>query len=77
MQFLTNFPAFFGHFFFIKKSNFRTVLEKIRPIDQKLRYQVDKLVAIAEKGTVDQNDPLRYRLFHKIPSICQCKGRHT
>jgi len=39
----------------------RTVLEKIRPIDQKLRYQVDKLVAIAEKGTVDQNDPLRFK----------------
>ena len=37
----------------------RTVLEKIRPIDGKLRYQVDKLVAIAEKGEVDQNDPLR------------------
>jgi len=39
----------------------RTVLEKIRPIDQKLRYQVDKLVNIAENGTVDQNDPLRYK----------------
>lgn len=39
----------------------RTVLEKIRSIDQKLRYQVDKLVNIAENGAVDANDPLRYK----------------
>eukprot|EP00088_Acartia_fossae_P006308 TRINITY_DN1290_c0_g1_i4.p1 TRINITY_DN1290_c0_g1~~TRINITY_DN1290_c0_g1_i4.p1 ORF type:complete len:334 (-),score=120.39 TRINITY_DN1290_c0_g1_i4:34-1035(-) len=39
----------------------RTVLEKIRPIDQKLRYQVDKLVNIADTGTIDQNDPLRFK----------------
>lgn len=39
----------------------RTVLEKIRPIDQKLRYQVDKLVSIANSGTIDQNDPLRFK----------------
>jgi len=39
----------------------RTVLEKIRPIDQKLRYQVDKLVSIADSGTIDQNDPLRFK----------------
>ncbi|XP_023334808.1 neuroguidin isoform X2 [Eurytemora carolleeae] len=39
----------------------RTVLEKIRPIDQKLRYQVDKLVNIAENGVIDENDPLRFK----------------
>lgn len=39
----------------------RTVLEKVRPIDQKLRYQVDKLVNIAEKGKLEKNDPLRYK----------------
>jgi len=39
----------------------RTVLEKVRPIDQKLRYQIDKLVNIAESGTIDKNDPLRFK----------------
>jgi len=39
----------------------RTVLEKIRPIDQKLRYQVDKMVSIAENGQIDMNDPLRFK----------------
>jgi len=39
----------------------RTVMEKVRPIDQKLRYQVDKLVSIAESGQVGENDPLRFR----------------
>nr|KAG5707914.1 hypothetical protein BaRGS_031645 [Batillaria attramentaria] len=36
----------------------RTVLEKMRPIDQKLKYQVDKLVNIAK---TDQSDPLRFK----------------
>ena len=39
----------------------RTVMEKIRPIEQKLRYQVDKLVSIAESGHVADNDPLRFK----------------
>lgn len=39
----------------------RTVLEKVRPIDHKLRYQVDKLVNIAESGTLDKDDPLRFK----------------
>lgn len=38
----------------------RTVLEKIRPIDQKLKYQVDKLVRNASDGKVEA-DPLRHR----------------
>jgi len=39
----------------------RTVLEKMRSIDQKLRYQVDKLVNIAENGAIDASDPLRFK----------------
>ncbi|KAF0307925.1 Neuroguidin [Amphibalanus amphitrite] len=39
----------------------RTVLERIRPIDQKLRYQVDKLVRIATTGQLGESDPLRFR----------------
>jgi len=38
----------------------RTVLEKMRPIDQKLKYQVDKLVKTASTG-ISENDPLRYK----------------
>ncbi|RWS06264.1 neuroguidin-like isoform X1, partial [Dinothrombium tinctorium] len=36
----------------------RTVLEKIRPINHKLKYQIDKLVNIANTGAVNANDPL-------------------
>lgn len=39
----------------------RTVLEKIRPIDHKLRYQIDKLVKTAITGTTNANDPLKYK----------------
>jgi len=39
----------------------RTVLEKIRPIDQKMRYQVDKLVSIAESGHIGEDDPLMFK----------------
>lgn len=38
----------------------RTVLEKIRPIDHKLKYQIDKLVKTAVTGT-DENDPTTFR----------------
>ncbi|XP_037557987.2 neuroguidin-like, partial [Dermacentor silvarum] len=39
----------------------RTVLERIRPIDQKLKYQVDKVVRTATLGTLNADDPLRFR----------------
>ena len=39
----------------------RTVMEKIRPIDQKLKYQIDKLVGIAEAGAVAEDDPLGFK----------------
>lgn len=38
----------------------RTVLEKIRPIDQKLKYQIDKLVKSAVTG-VNPNDPTTFK----------------
>lgn len=39
----------------------RTVLEKIRPIDFKLRYQIDKLVKTAVTGTTNSSDPLNFK----------------
>lgn len=36
-------------------------LDKIRPIDQKLKYQVEKLVKIAIKGARNENDPCRFK----------------
>lgn len=38
----------------------RTVLEKIRPIDHKLKYQIDKLVKTAVTGT-NVNDPSTFK----------------
>ncbi|XP_060112497.1 neuroguidin [Heteronotia binoei] len=42
-------------------SIFWQVLEKMRPIDQKLKYQVDKLVKAAVTGALGENDPLRFK----------------
>lgn len=39
----------------------RTVLEKIRPIDYKLRYQIDKLVKTAITGTSSASDPNSFK----------------
>ncbi|TRY55767.1 hypothetical protein DNTS_008483 [Danionella cerebrum] len=39
----------------------RTVLEKMRPLDQKLKYQIDKLVRTAVTGKLSENDPLHFR----------------
>ncbi|XP_070536270.1 neuroguidin-like isoform X2 [Ptychodera flava] len=39
----------------------RTVLEKMRPIDHKLQYQIDKLIKTAATGHVMENDPLRFQ----------------
>ncbi|CAH1183394.1 unnamed protein product [Phaedon cochleariae] len=38
----------------------RTILEKIKPIDHKLKYQIDKLVKTAVIGT-DPDDPTKYK----------------
>ena len=39
----------------------RTVLEKIRPIEHKLKYQIDKCVTVAETGQIGANDPSRFK----------------
>ncbi|KAG8223252.1 hypothetical protein J437_LFUL001528 [Ladona fulva] len=39
----------------------RTVMEKMRPMETKLKYQIDKLVKTAVSGKVDPNDPLQYK----------------
>jgi len=39
----------------------RTVLEKTKPIDQKLKYQIDKLVKVGQTGNMEENDPLRFK----------------
>ncbi|ELT87333.1 hypothetical protein CAPTEDRAFT_220071 [Capitella teleta] len=40
----------------------RTVMEKIRPIDQKLKYQIDKLIKMASSGSAPgANDPLQFK----------------
>ncbi|XP_054164339.1 neuroguidin-like [Oppia nitens] len=45
----------------------RTVLERMRPIEHKLKYSFDKLIKTATDGTVDPNDPLRFK--PKLQSI--------
>lgn len=49
----------------------RTVLEKIRPIDYKLRYQIDKLVKTAITGVTNSKDPINFKVqlrkeYHQI-----------
>ncbi|XP_068199684.1 neuroguidin [Antennarius striatus] len=39
----------------------RTVLEKMRPLDHKLKYQIDKLLRTAITGSLAENDPLQLR----------------
>lgn len=39
----------------------RTILEKIRPIDYKLRYQIDKLVKTAVIGATSSADPISFK----------------
>jgi len=39
----------------------RAVLEKIRPIDHKLKYQIDKLVKTAVTGTANSDDPINFK----------------
>jgi len=39
----------------------RTVLEKMRPMDQKIKYQTDKIIRISKMGGNVDNDPLRLK----------------
>lgn len=50
-----------GHASVLRLVEIRTVLEKLRPLDQKLKYQIDKLVKTAVTGSLSENDPLRFK----------------
>nr|CAG4650625.1 EOG090X0IJO [Sida crystallina] len=39
----------------------RTVLERMRPVEHKLKYQIDKLLKIASTGKLGENDPLQFK----------------
>jgi len=39
----------------------RTILERLRPLEFKIKYQIDKLVKTALSGSIDPNDPDRFR----------------
>ena len=39
----------------------RTVLEKMKPIEKKLKYQIDKALKAAESGQLSSDDPLNFR----------------
>jgi U3 small nucleolar ribonucleoprotein protein LCP5 len=39
----------------------RTVLEKLRPIHNRLKYRIDKLIKTSNTGSIDANDPLRLK----------------
>lgn len=39
----------------------RTYLERMRPIEQKLRYQIDKYIRISATGQKPSNDPLSFK----------------
>lgn len=55
----------------------RTVMEKIRPIDSKLKYQIDKLVRTATSGIVEA-DPLRHRANpdNLVGGVSQVSEKH-
>ena len=50
----------------------RTVLEHIRPIDQKLKYQIEKFVKIALTRTSDKKDV--YKRQYPGPRQARSKG---
>ncbi|XP_019554858.3 neuroguidin [Aedes albopictus] len=57
----------------------RTVLEKIRPIDYKLRYQIDKLVKTAVTGASVADDPTSFKanpanLMSQLPETAGADG---
>ncbi|XP_077302714.1 neuroguidin [Arctopsyche grandis] len=54
----------------------RTVLEKIRPIDSKLKYQIDKLVKGAVTSAGSGNDPGLFRA-HPENLVSKVEGDHS
>nr|CAG4648997.1 EOG090X0IJO [Polyphemus pediculus] len=39
----------------------RTVLERMRPLEHKLKYQIEKLLKLATEGKLSENDPLQFK----------------
>lgn len=39
----------------------RTYLERMRPVEHKLKYQIEKLLKISSSGKFDDNDPLQFK----------------
>nr|CAG4649829.1 EOG090X0IJO [Scapholeberis mucronata]SVE93992.1 EOG090X0IJO [Scapholeberis mucronata] len=39
----------------------RTYLERMRPVEHKLKYQIEKLLKISVSGKFDENDPLQFK----------------
>ena len=39
----------------------RTILEKMRPVEHKLKYQIEKLLKLAAGGKLGENDPLQFK----------------
>jgi len=39
----------------------RTVLEKLRPMEKKLKYQIDKYIRLADHADASENDPLHFK----------------
>lgn len=39
----------------------RTILERMRPVEHKLKYQIEKLLKLATTGKLADNDPLQFK----------------
>ena len=39
----------------------RTLLERMRPVEHKLKYQIEKLLKIATTGKFETTDPLQFK----------------
>jgi len=53
-------PNFIDLLFKDQLVELRTVMEKLRPIDQKLKYQIEKLLRNATEGRAE-SDPLQHK----------------
>lgn len=57
----------------------RTVLERIQPMDRKLKYQIDKLVKLAATGSVRDETDLMYKPdpSNLVPKVCALRWRRV
>lgn len=61
MRFKSRGQAIEGHAAVERLVTLRTVLEKMRPIERKLKYQIDKALKVAESGRIKADDPLHFK----------------